>query len=237
MMGKQKYSLVVLGYFKHVKPFYLQVSDLNADDWYIFFWQNPLKEITRIAQHIGAQDNDELLQQVVKATAFNSMKLTKQASEKHLEIVFKGTMYRKGVSSGMPIHKVWRCDSFKYGQKRSVFEVYIKTKKRSVFRPKRCINSLNEEFVAVCSETCKNQPPECNLMVCFEALADNTQNCKKCRYFPFFHTLFNFCHNYDGFLTFLYTGNDFHIDILRKIFAVLYVVCKGLTVGMNLSLF
>ena len=36
-MGKQKYSLVVLGYFKHVKPFYLQVSDLNADDWYIFF--------------------------------------------------------------------------------------------------------------------------------------------------------------------------------------------------------
>lgn len=65
--------------------------------------QNPLEEIRKIDQHIGSNASDKLLEEIVRETAFSEMKKHKQASEEHLEIVFKGSMYRKGVSGRVSV--------------------------------------------------------------------------------------------------------------------------------------
>lgn len=57
-----------------------------------------MSEIKRIDAHLGTNASDQLIADIVKTTAFDTMKAGKAESEKVIEIVFDGTMYRKGVS-------------------------------------------------------------------------------------------------------------------------------------------
>ena len=59
-----------------------------------------------------------------------------------------------------------------------------------------------------------------------KALAHYTQNCKKCSYLPY--TLQLFLTTATFFPAVFYMSNDFLTNFFRKIFAVSYVVCKGL---------
>lgn len=68
--------------------------------------QDPLKEIKRIDQHIGSNADAELLDDIVSATSFTSLRKTKHSSEQHLDIVFQGSMYRKGVRLKAWTHSV-----------------------------------------------------------------------------------------------------------------------------------
>ncbi|KAF6025240.1 SULT6B1 [Bugula neritina] len=58
--------------------------------------KDPVTEIKRIDKHIGSGATDGLVQEVVDATAFKTLKKTKESSEQHIAFLFKGTMYRKG---------------------------------------------------------------------------------------------------------------------------------------------
>ena len=59
-----------------------------------------------------------------------------------------------------------------------------------------------------------------------KSLAHFTQNCKKCSYCPY--TLQHFSQLQRFFLQFFIWATTFLTNFFRKIFAVLWVVCKGL---------
>ncbi|XP_067946491.1 sulfotransferase 2A8-like isoform X2 [Watersipora subatra] len=85
-------------WFDHVADFWDNFRS-NPDILCIQYEQmikDPEGEIKRIDEHLGTKASENLLKEIAEATSFTTMKQAKAQSEKHLEIVFKGTMYRKG---------------------------------------------------------------------------------------------------------------------------------------------